>query len=365
MHNKFLLSALEQAWFGRGRCAPNPAVGAVAVQHGLIIAQASHRGAGTPHAEQLLLAQFPVNTPEVTLYVTLEPCNHWGKTPPCVDAIIKHGIKRVVYGFRDPNPVVEANDTFALLTAHGIEVIYHPMPQVNQFYESYHYWTSLGKPWVTVKIAQTFDGKIAGEMGRREHLSNALCHEFTHTSRMHADVILTTAHTVALDDPQLNVRIGSETFAKPIAILDRTLSLPLSQTVFKTAAHCHIYHDDTYAVSKPFPNCTYHKTPSYKNGLDLSFVLHHLGHMGYHDVWVEAGGGLFSALHHEQLVNRTYIYLVPKLLGENATALCNDSTLFDRAHTISWHEMGDNMIASLDWQDKVTPKCDILRAITK
>lgn len=106
MHEQFLLAALEQAKLGRGFCAPNPSVGAVAVQNGNIIAQAWHRGAGTPHAEQLLLSQIPPQTPGVTLYVTLEPCNHWGKTPPCVDAIINHGIEEVVFPILIQTPLL-------------------------------------------------------------------------------------------------------------------------------------------------------------------------------------------------------------------------------------------------------------------
>jgi diaminohydroxyphosphoribosylaminopyrimidine deaminase/5-amino-6-(5-phosphoribosylamino)uracil reductase len=96
MHETFMLMALSQAEEGRGHCAPNPSVGAIAVQNGVVIAKAYHKGAGTPHAEPLVLSCFPKHTPSVTLYVTLEPCNHFGRTPPCVDAIIEHGVTTVV-----------------------------------------------------------------------------------------------------------------------------------------------------------------------------------------------------------------------------------------------------------------------------
>lgn len=352
MHNQFLLAALSQAWHGRGMCAPNPAVGAVAVQNGKVIAQAFHHGAGTPHAEQLLLDQFPPYTPDVTIYVTLEPCNHWGKTPPCVNAIIEHGISRVIFAYRDPNPIVAQNDTSARLKQYGIDVIFHPLPEINQFYQSYRHWTRTHTPWVTVKMAQTFDGKIAGPYGARIHLSNGLCDALTHQLRYHTDIILTTARTVLMDSPQLNARLPEGTHAKPIAILDAKLALNESSSIFHTAKHCHIFHDQNVPVSLRQVNCTYHATPMHAEYLDLSFVLKRLGSLGYHDVWVEAGATIFRELHQNKYVNQTYLYLVPKILGANALSLCQDADIFQQAHTIEWHAKGDNMVALLHWQEQ-------------
>ena len=133
MHEKFLLAALEQAELGQGLCAPNPSVGAVAVQNGNIIAQAWHKGSGTPHAEQLLLAQIAPKTPGVSLYITLEPCTHWGKTPPCVDAIIEHGIEQVFFAYLDPNPLVAQNNSAKKLEAQGIQATHIPLPVIDAF----------------------------------------------------------------------------------------------------------------------------------------------------------------------------------------------------------------------------------------
>lgn len=352
MHKQFLLAALEQAWFGRGVCAPNPSVGAVAVHNGKIIAQAWHRGAGTSHAEQLVLMQLPANLTDITLYVTLEPCNHWGRTAPCVDAIIKFGIKKVVYAYRDPNPVVVANNTPALLQEKGIEVVHYPLPEINAFYQSYRQWTLHKTPFVTVKIAQTFDGKIAGKEGERVLLSNDLCADFTHTNRLHTDVILTTARTVNQDDPLLTARSKDTTNAKPIAIIDSQHSLNLKAKLLSYAKHCHIYHNQVYFPETPYDNCSYHPVASEQENLDLPAIIRHLGSLGYHDVWVEAGGALFTALHQAKLVQRTYIYLVPKLLGADATPCYSGNHDFlKQASRVTWKAMGDNMIASLDWQD--------------
>lgn len=349
MHKKFLLAALEQARFGQGHCAPNPCVGAVAVQNGTIIAQACHRGAGTPHAEQLVLTQFPPNTPGISLYITLEPCNHWGRTPPCVDAIINHGVEEIIFAYSDPNPVVAKNNSSEKLREHGINVTHYPIEKITEFYKSYTYWTLTRKPRVTVKIAQTLNGKVGRAIGERVILSNSLCEQFTHQRRAATDVILTTARTVRLDNPKMNVRLGLKTQAKPVAIIDRQLSLDKEAAIFSTAAHCHIYHGEEREVS--YSNSTFYLMPTQDGAMNLSAVIRHLGELGYHDVWVEAGAALFNTLHQEGLVHRTYLYIVPTSLENNAISAYQQSGIFDRAHTVSWHAMGDNMVACLDWQE--------------
>lgn len=349
MHKQWLLAALNQALLGRGTCAPNPSVGAVAVHKGSIIAHAWHHGAGTPHAEQLVLAQLALQTREITLYVTLEPCNHWGRTPPCVEAIIRQGIQRVVYAYRDPNPIVSSNKTPNLLREHGIDVVYYPLPEIDQFYMSYTHWTLTQTPWVTVKIAQTFDGKIAGADGKRALLSNAACAKFTHEQRLHSDVILTTARTIAQDDPLLNARVAGIEQAKPLAIIDARLTLNQASKVFTTAKHCHIYHDRAVLPRDNTPHCTFYGIPATQGRLDLHAMIGHLGRLGYHDVWVEAGGGLLSALHQAGFVNRTYVYLVPKLLGNTGVDAYRHEAVFNNPRAVSWQAMDDNMIAQLDW----------------
>jgi diaminohydroxyphosphoribosylaminopyrimidine deaminase/5-amino-6-(5-phosphoribosylamino)uracil reductase len=352
MHKKFLLAALEQAKLGQGVCAPNPCVGAVAVQHGQIIAQAFHKGAGTLHAEQLLLAQFPVGTPGISLYVTLEPCNHWGRTPPCVDAIIHHGIEQVVYGYADPNIIVAENDTPKLLRAHNIRVDFYPMAEIDAFYQSYQHWTVTKKPWVTVKMAQSLDGKIAGARGKRLQLSNELCAEFTHKQRAKADVILTSSTTINQDDPLLNARIEDKILPRPLAIIDKNLQVN-PQAKAMAAAECnHIFYDVDQSVSKTFLNSHLHPTTVIDNHLDLVSIIMQLGALGYHDVWVEAGGEIFSALHELQLVNRTYLYIVPIFLGQQATTSFTPLLPLSKNCSIKWQAMDDNMIACMDWSEE-------------
>lgn len=352
MHEQFLLAALEQARLGLGQCAPNPSVGAVAVQNGTIIAQAYHKGAGTPHAEQLLLAQLPPKMLGVSIYITLEPCNHWGKTPPCVDALIEYGVDQVFFSYFDPNPIVAKNDSSHQLRKRGIEVTHLPLKEVDLFYKSYSKWIDTGKPQITVKMAQSLDGKIGVTRGERILLSNELCQQFTHEKRLLTDVILTTARTIQADKPKLNVRLKENELAKPVAIIDSHLTLDKEASIFSTASHCHIYHNE--AITPPqdkILNCSYHPIPMRGTGLDLNTLISHLGELGYHDVWVEAGGALFSSLHKEQLVDKTYLYLVPTCLGDATVSAYQADELFTRKHTVSWHVMDNNMILCMDWQE--------------
>ncbi|MCC5791807.1 MAG: bifunctional diaminohydroxyphosphoribosylaminopyrimidine deaminase/5-amino-6-(5-phosphoribosylamino)uracil reductase RibD [Legionellaceae bacterium] len=351
MHDDFMLAALEQAQLQRGFCAPNPAVGAVAVIDNKIIARASHRGAGTPHAEVLLFEQLVGKEAEATLYVTLEPCNHWGRTPPCTDAIIERGVKRVVYAYADPNPLVSKNNSPARMRAHGIEVIHHPMAKVDRFYQSYRHWLINKRPRVTAKIAQSLDGKIAGAEYQQLAISNSQCASFTHVQRRQTDVILTTAKTILCDNPQLNARCGQQQYAKPLAILDRNLCVTAESQAVQLASVCHLFHAETTPVLAPLANCIYHPVPVAENQLDLQVVLDELGRLGFHDVWVEAGGTLFTALHVQRLVQRSYIYLAPIILGQEAIPAFHQPFEGLQAASVNWRPVGDNVIGRFDWKE--------------
>lgn len=359
MHKHFMIAALNQAYLGRGLCAPNPSVGAVIVHNNKIISAAWHQGVGRAHAEYAAIQQLLTCLPDsaqraaTTLYVTLEPCNHWGRTPPCVTAIINAGIRQVVYGFRDPNPLVAINNTPKLLFEQGIDVLHLPLPEIDAFYQSYGYWTQHKRPFVTAKIAHSLDGKIAGVNGTRWHLSNEQCGVFTHQQRLATDIILTSARTIINDNPSFNARLNGQITSKTIAIVDTKLTLPPDTALLSSAQHCHIYHDQAHKVSTPHPNCSYHAIPTNHGGLDLQALLQHLGQLGKHDVWVEAGGRLFSALHQQRLVQKTYLYLVPIILGENALPAYWEPNFFVHPHTISWQPQTNNMIACLDWQEDV------------
>jgi diaminohydroxyphosphoribosylaminopyrimidine deaminase/5-amino-6-(5-phosphoribosylamino)uracil reductase len=263
--------------------------------------------------------------------------------------MIDYGIKSVIYAYRDPNPIVAANNTPRILIEHGVDVLHYPLSVIDDFYRSYRHWTLTKKPWVTIKMAQTMDGKIAGPQGERIHLSNSLCSEFTHKNRLHSDVILTTARTIDRDDPELNVRLPSLLAEKDVALICGQSMLNHKAKIFNTARHCHLFHDEYASGLSGLQNSTCHAIPATEGLLDLEAVMSVLGQLGYHDVWVEAGGRLFSALHLARLVHRTHLYLAPLVLGPSAVSAYHHSDVFHSPCHVSWQAMGDNMIATLDW----------------
>lgn len=351
MDKLFLLEALKQAFLGRGNCAPNPSVGAVAVRHGEIIARDFHKGAGTPHAEVLVFKQLPPNLDDVTLYVTLEPCNHWGRTPPCVNAIIEQGVREVVYGYKDPNPVVQSNDTPSILTAHGIKSRHVPLQEIDDFYESYTHWRRTQKPFITAKIAQTLDGKIAQADYKAYKISNECCDAFTHQQRKNTDLILTSMRTVNNDDPLLNARIDGMSYAKDIAIIDGGFQLKPQARIFDSAKNIHLYHAKDKKTDFKHEKMKYYPVSSTSKGLNLEEVIHHIGELGYHDVWVEAGATLFAALHEANLVDRTYIYVAPITLGNEAVN-AYPMSIFSQQQTakITCQAMGTNSLFCFNWR---------------
>ncbi len=319
----YLTLALTEAKARRGFCAPNPAVGAVVVKDGEILALGKHWQAGKAHAEVEALSQLTQEqSRDATLYVTLEPCCHFGRTPPCTDLIIKREIAEVFYAYADPNSMVSGKGRAALIEA-GISCEHSPLSEVDEFYRSYQYWHNHGRPWVSAKLALSLDGKIASADGSPVQITGAECLRLTHENRYTSDAILTTATTILADNPALNVRL-SETFAKPVYILDRHLRLSGLEKVFSTAASVTIFYGQN-ASQKKLEDLTKNGVRSFRvdeteEGLDLPTVLDIVGQDGMHDLWVEAGGKLFYQLYQQELIHRALIYLAPKTLGEEAKA---------------------------------------------
>ena len=351
LHDEFyLLQALEEAKKGRGFCSPNPAVGAVAVKNNQIIARGYHRAAGLAHAEIECMSQFPKHTPDVTLYISLEPCNHFGKTPPCVNAIIEHGIQKVVYGLHDPNHLVRALDSNQILKMHHIETQSMVLPEIEEFYKSYVYWTQHKKSWVSAKWAQTLDGKNGLE-GQNIHFINQEAFEFTHSCRYHADIILSTAQTILNDNSEFSARIKDKTYPKPLAIIDSQLRLTGKEACFSLQRPIWIFHNQLYQPELPLEHVQYISLDSHpEHGLDLSLVLQCIAQIGFHDIWVEAGAKMMAELHHLGLVNTSYIYLVPEIFGTNGTSAFQEPYInFQKAATIEWVPMGTNVRAKINW----------------
>ena len=349
----YLRKALDLAKMHRGFCAPNPAVGAVIVRAGLVVAAGYHTGPGNPHAEVDALRKLPEDGARgATLYVTLEPCCHFGRTPPCTEAIKKSGISRVVYGYRDPNPIV-AGKGEALLIAAGIVCEHIHLPEVNTFYNSYQHWHATKKPFVTAKIALSLDGKIAGKDSTPVKITGDALNELTHFSRKKSDAILTTATTIMQDDPQLNARSSGQVFAKPLYVLDTNLKMSPQAKVFSTTKSVTIFHqqdaDPVREVALTVAGARCIPVSKVANALSLPEIMTFIGEDGVHDLWVEAGGICFAAFAKAQLLSRAIIYIGSKWIGEGKTAF-DDSFSLDllQSSDVRWVQFGKDVMCEIN-----------------
>lgn len=357
MNVDFLKKALDLARLGKGYCAPNPAVGAVVVKDNKILATGYHRGVGCPHAEVEAFNQIPSTLSQgADLYVTLEPCCHQGKTPPCTDAIIRSGISRVFYGLKDPDPRVSGKGA-AILAEAGIACTHVSLPEIIAFYQSYCYWQADKKPFVTAKLALSLDAKIAGMDGKPIKISGKVADDFTHQQRKYADALLTTARTIYKDDPQLNVRLHENIEQKPVYILDRALTILPTARIFKTSKQLTLFHSDKVCENRisvyrnKGVNCI--AVPEVKNQKILAWdaILNEIGKVGVQDLWVEAGARCFESLILGDCLDQAYLYFSPKYIGvEGIPAFSAKQNLFEKVQTTRWDVLGTDAVCQLIWK---------------
>jgi diaminohydroxyphosphoribosylaminopyrimidine deaminase/5-amino-6-(5-phosphoribosylamino)uracil reductase len=320
---RFMREAIRQARRGLGRTSPNPAVGAVLVRDGSVLASGFHRKAGEDHAEIEVLKKVVGQVRgEDTLYVTLEPCNHHGKTPPCTEAILKSGIKRVVVGMKDPNPKV-AGDGCDFLVRHGIEVTTGVMaPECRRLNEAFIKFVTTDRPFVMVKSALTLDGWTATSTGHSKWITNEKSRRFVHRIRARVDGIMVGIGTILVDDPLLTVRLGGRRTRNPVRIIvDTHLKIPPNAH----ALNENLQGKTIIAVSRLVPTEMMRDlekenvsilTCKEKDGrIDLRDLLALLGKMSITSVLVEGGAGIVGSMIRDRLVDKFYIFHAPKLLG--------------------------------------------------
>jgi len=352
-HQQFLLRCIELASTRLGFCAPNPAVGCVVVKNDKIIAEGFHFGCGYPHAEVDAINKLTeTDLVDATLYVSLEPCCHYGRTPPCTVLIKKSGIKQVYFGFKDPNPIVAGKGQAELIHA-GIACEQIESQEINHFYEAYAYWTLTKMPFVTAKLAMSADYKIALENKKPVKISGPECDELTHHYRLHSDAILTTTETIIHDDPQLNARIDQTVTPKNIYILDSQCRLPLTAQLFQTAKSITVFHAETadsVAISALEKNGARCILISKNNStLDLKKCMEKIGFDGVHQLWVEAGATCFNSLLLQQLCNRVILYVSSKQLGESALSANIDiDRLLNTSDSVCKSTFGDDTVYIID-----------------
>lgn len=342
-HKKYLLKTLELAEKRLGFCAPNPAVGAVVVKEDDILGEGFHWGCGHPHAEVEAIRAAGDAAKGATLYVSLEPCCHFGRTPPCTDLIKTAGIKAVFYAFQDPNPIVSGRCA-GLLNEAGIVCAQVTLVEIDAFYLPYAYWTKNKKPYVIAKLALSADHKIAGENNEAIKISGKECDALTHHYRLHSDAILTTINTILYDNPQLNARIDNTTYTKPIYILDSQARLPLHATIFNTAQSITLFcakkSAQTETLEKRGVRCIV--VPQNSDGLDLNAVLNTIGEDGVHRLWVEAGAQCFQSFLKQQLLNRAILYISKNKLGSDAVGIAFDVT--DLSKNAAQYQCGSDWV---------------------
>jgi diaminohydroxyphosphoribosylaminopyrimidine deaminase/5-amino-6-(5-phosphoribosylamino)uracil reductase len=353
MHAFFLRRTLELAEQRRGFCAPNPSVGAVVVREGKILAEGWHTGPGKAHAEVEALKNLSREACQgATLYVSLEPCCHFGRTPPCTDEILHKQLAHVVYAYADPNPLVQGKG-HAQLVANGVKTEHFPLAEAAVFYQSYTHWTKNRVPFTTVKLAVSLDGKTAGPQGVPLPITGPEVNRFTHERRLRSDAILTTANTILADDPQMNARVGNTHTPKPLYILDRLGRTPSTARVFSSASPL------TFFVGPEIPpgrkqglaqtGARLIELPAPGGSFSLKQVLICIAEAGCHDLWVEAGGTLFSTFLAEGLADKALLYIAPFFVGEGVSAFQRPWEEAVAKARVSWVPRGRDVVAEMVW----------------
>ncbi len=315
----YMRRALQLAERGCGWTSPNPMVGAVIVRDGRILAEGWHARYGELHAERAALANATEDVRGATMYVTLEPCCHHGKQPPCTDAIIDSGITRVVVGSADPNPLV-AGKGVAILRAAGIEVVENVLrEECDALNEVFLHYIREKQPFVVMKAAMTLDGKIATYTGASRWVTGEAARAHGHSLRHRYRAIMVGSGTVLADDPLLTCRI--ENGRDPLRIVcDSRLRTPLSARLVQTAretptliATC---VEDAARIA-PYENagCRVWSLPERDGHVDLVALMQRLGSENIDSVLIEGGGTLAWAALDAGIVQKVYSYIAPKLFG--------------------------------------------------
>jgi len=345
---QFMRRALELAAKALGRTSPNPLVGCVIVKDNAIVGEGFHHKAGTPHAEIHALASAGDQANGATAYVTLEPCSHFGRTPPCADALIRSKIKRVVVAMKDPNPVVAGRGLERLRDA-GIQVDVGPMLQeALRLNEIFIKSITTGLPFVVYKSAMTLDGKIATETGDSRWVSNEGSRHYVHQLRDHYDVILVGSETILKDNPALTCRLPSG--KDPIRlIVDGKLRISEHAQVLTASelSPCIIATSLSASSAKVerLQSLNHVEVWQYNTvrHVPLENLMRDLVRRGWTSVLLEGGGGLAGTLLQSQLVDKVEFFIAPKLVGGNGPSPLSGLHIGLMAEAISIDDLNVDM----------------------
>jgi len=321
-----MIRALELARLGWYSTSPNPRVGCVLVKNGQIIAEGWHQKAGQGHAEVNALTNAGVEASGTTAYVTLEPCAHMGKTPPCADALIRAGVSVVVYGMCDPNPLV-AGKGLARLEAAGVEVI-GPVLEADARALNIGFIQRMekGKPWVFAKAASSLDGRTAMQSGESQWITGEAARADVQKLRAKSCAIVTGVGTVMQDDPALTVRddrlATRGEIRQPLrVIVDSQLQTPLNAKILQLPGKALVVYANASVEKQAQFAAAGIETLCLANTelkVDLTALMAELAKRQCNEVMIESGAKLLGAMMREQIIDELYLYMAPTLLGSSA-----------------------------------------------
>ncbi|WP_422447226.1 bifunctional diaminohydroxyphosphoribosylaminopyrimidine deaminase/5-amino-6-(5-phosphoribosylamino)uracil reductase RibD [Thermoanaerobacterium sp. DL9XJH110] len=329
----FMHRALKLAEKGRGYTSPNPMVGAVLVKDGEIVGEGFHKKAGEPHAEILALKQAGERAQGAELYVTLEPCSHYGRTPPCAEAIVEAGIKRVIAAMQDPNPMVAGRGIKRLREA-GVEVTLGVMEEeARKLNEVFVKYITSKRPFVIGKIAQSLDGKIALAAGKSRWITGEPARIRVHELRSWYDAVMVGIGTVLADDPLLTCRLPGENKNPVRIVVDSAAKIPLDARMLKCGgrvilAVTEMADRDKIRVLKE-NGVDVIETRSEDGKVNLAQLFEILGNMGITGILVEGGSGLLSSIVRQNLMDKLLIFLAPLLIGGDGLSSIGRLTIDD------------------------------------
>lgn len=340
---RYIKECLELAKLAEGRVSPNPMVGSIILdQYGEVVGRGHHIRCGEAHAEVCALKEAGDKAKNGTLYVNLEPCSHQGKTPPCIDKIIKSGIKRLVVGMEDPNPLVVGNGVKKAIEA-GIQVkLGVAENECKKFNEVFIKHISLNQPFISVKTGITIDGKIATKSYNSKWITSEDSREEVQRLRNKYDAILTGSGTVVKDNPSLTCRLNElvqlpscynrdENEVCSVTKTGRNPVRIIVDSMLVTSPDSNVYKEDgtrvIIAVGNNIEESKFKLYPNYiefikcplneEKKVDLNFLTSKLYKAGIYSILVEAGGKLNGAFTKKELVDKFYFFIAPKILGDN------------------------------------------------
>ena len=328
----YMSMAIELAKKGLGHTSPNPLVGCVIVKNGLIISTGWHKKAGLDHAEAMALKKIKHSAKGSTLYVNLEPCCHWGKTPPCTDAIIKYGVKKVVSAMTDPNPLVKACG-HGQLKKHGIEVttgvLEKQARQLNRFFIRN---ITEKMPYIIMKAGISLDGKMALSNGVSQWITGGQSRAYDQNLRKECDAIAVGIGTILRDNPYLDCRVDKAKKIKKV-VFDTRGRTPLNANIFRFSDPGDVYifsvgmdQAKIKTLSKRGVNVIIQKN---KSGIRLKEASGSLFSAGIGSILVEGGGTIHTAFLKEKLYDEASIYIAPIFIGNDGRALAGKMGLKD------------------------------------